>query len=98
MKLHYLILPLLIIVSLVSCAGDGSCDSIIPEIEIGKAFESKSNVGLSEYASAIDYIPLETTPESMLEGAENLLIRSFEDRIYLYSSRSALQMTKTLPL
>ncbi len=98
MKLHYLILPLLIIVSLVSCAGDGSCDSIIPEIEIGKAFESKSNVGLSEYASAIDYIPLETTPESMLEGAENLLIRSFEERIYLYSSRSALQMTKTLPL
>ncbi len=74
MKLHYLILPLLIIVSLVSCAGDGSRDSIIPEIEIGKAFESKSNVGLSEYASAIDYIPLETTPESMLEGAENLLI------------------------
>lgn len=98
MKLHYLILPLLIIVSLVSCAGDGSCDSIIPEIEIGKAFESKSNVGLSEYASAIDYIPLETTPESMLEGAENLLIRNFEDRIYLYSSKSALQMTKTLPL
>lgn len=98
MKLHYLILPLLIIFSLVSCAGDGSCDSIIPEIEIGKAFESKSNVGLSEYASAIDYIPLETTPESMLEGAENLLIRSFEDRIYLYSSKSALQMTKTLPL
>ena len=98
MKLHYLILPLLIIFSLVSCAGDGSCDSIIPEIEIGKAFESKSNVGLSEYASAIDYIPLETTPESMLEGAENLLIRSFEDGIYLYSSKSALQMTKTLPL
>ena len=98
MKLHYLILPLLIIFSLVSCAGDGSCDSIIPEIEIGKAFESKSNVGLSEYASAIDYIPLETTPERMLEGAENLLIRSFEDRIYLYSSKSALQMTKTLPL
>lgn len=98
MKLHYLILPLLIIFSLVSCTGDGSCDSIIPEIEIGKAFESKSNVGLSEYASAIDYIPLETTPESMLEGAENLLIRSFEDRIYLYSSKSALQMTKTLPL
>lgn len=98
MKLQYFILSLLIIVSLVSCAGDGSCDSIIPEIEIGKAFESKSNVGLSEYASAIDYIPLETTPESMLEGAENLLIRSFEDRIYLYSSKSALQMTKTLPL
>lgn len=98
MKLQYFILSLLIIVSLVSCAGDGSCDSIIPEIEIGKAFENKSNVGLSEYASAIDYIPLETTPESMLEGAENLLIRSFEDRIYLYSSKSALQMTKTLPL
>lgn len=98
MKLHYLILPLLIIVSLVSCAGDGSCDSIIPEIEIGKAFESKSNVVLSEYASAIDYIPLETTPGCMLEGADNLLIRSFEERIYLYSSKSALQMTKTLPL
>ena len=98
MKLQYFILSLLIIVSLVSCAGDGSCESIIPEIEIGKAFENKSNVGLSEYASAIDYIPLETTPGCMLEGADNLLIRSFEDRIYLYSSKSALQMTKTLPL
>ena len=98
MKLQYFILSLLIIVSLVSCVGDGSCESIIPEIEIGKAFENKSNVGLSEYASAIDYIPLETTPGCMLEGADNLLIRSFEDRIYLYSSKSALQMTKTLPL
>ena len=98
MKLQYFILSLLIIVSLVSCAGDGSCESIIPEIEIGKAFENKSNVGLSEYASAIDYIPLETTPGCMLEGADNLLIRSFADRIYLYSSKSALQMTKTLPL
>ena len=95
------VILLLILLFLSSCnqQGDsGSSDFGCGVISIGKAFENKSNVGLSEYASAIDYIPLETTPGCMLEGADNLLIRSFEDRIYLFSSKSALQMTKTLPL
>lgn len=95
------VILLLILLFLSSCnqQGDsGSSDFGSGVISIGKAFENKCNVGLSEYASAIDYVPLETTPECMLEGADQLLIRTLKDRIYLYSGKSALQITKTLPL
>lgn len=98
MKLHYLILPLLIIFSLVSCAGDGSCDSIIPEIEIGKAFESKSNVGLSEYASAIDYIPLETHPDALMIGTDHTGMKSHGDKLYFYYHSPLFMVPKFTPL
>ena len=61
---------------------ESNCDII----SIERAFDKKSKVHLSDYFSALDYIPLETAPECMLDGANSLDIRVCGDRIYLYNS------------
>lgn len=60
----------LYVLSTISCNNSQRGDSLLPLIEIGKSFDSeKTPVKLSQYASAIDYIALETVPESLLPEA-----------------------------
>ena len=94
-----ILLILIIVLSGCNQSGDKSHSYQACEvIEIGKAFDKKSKVPLGEYACAIDYIPLETAPECMLDGANSLDIRVSGDRIYLYNSNYFLDKAKSLPL
>ncbi|MBE6229102.1 MAG: 6-bladed beta-propeller [Bacteroidales bacterium] len=89
-----ILLLILILSGCVQLVDQSNCEVI----SIGDAFEKKSKVLLSEYVSDIDYIPLETNPECMLDGAESLNIRVFEDRIYIYNGDLNFGKGRLLPL
>ena len=80
------------------CGDESNVRGSYEVISIGKAFEKKSKVCLSEYACTIDYIPLETGPECMLQGSESLRIRVFEGRLYLYCGYQILAKINSKPL
>ena len=98
MILFTLILLVSFLFGCTQCGDESNVRSGCEVISIGDAFEKKSKVPLSEYACAIDYIPLETAPECMLPGATLLQVRSFEDRLYFYNGMQALATIKTAPL
>lgn len=52
-------------------------------IDIGNAYEKREPVMASDYFSAIDYIPLETSEESLLNGTNALTILPAEDRFII---------------
>ena len=70
-----------------------SCTSIKPSvnssveiIKVGESFAHKGNVNLSKYATSVEYIPLETSPRSMLTSVNSLRLRSLGDKIYIFDN------------
>ncbi len=50
------------------CGSDKENEGQLPVIDVAGAYSNITTVNLSEYASAIDYIPLETSELSMIQG------------------------------
>ena len=50
------------------CGSDKGSEGQLPVIDVAGAYSNITTVNLSEYASAIDYIPLETTDSSLIHG------------------------------
>ena len=91
-------LRIILLVLILSGCGQLVDQSNCEVISIEDAFEKKSKIELSEYVSAIDYIPLETKPECMLDGAESLNIRVFVDRVYIFNGDLKFGKETSLPL
>ena len=53
------------------CSSSADSDKII-RLDVGEALDNGVSVNLSKYASAIDYIPLETVPQSMLRRSSRI--------------------------
>ena len=67
-----------------SCSDAPQSASLLPIIEIGKSFDKKAPVKLSQYASDIDYIALETVPESVLKEAKFTKVYRIEECFLVY--------------
>ena len=67
-----------------SCSDAPQSASLLPIIEIGKSFDKKAPVKLSQYASDINYIALETLPESLISEAQMAAVHRIEDRFLVY--------------
>ena len=91
-------LRIILLVLILSGCGQLVDQSNCEVISIEDAFEKKSKIELSEYVSAIDYIPLETKPECMLDGAESLNIIVFVDRVYIFNGDLKFGKETSLPL
>lgn len=88
---------LLILLSgcLSSCASTkSSVPPLVEIIKVGESFANKGNVNLSKYATAIEYVPLETKPEAMLPSIKGLKFRKFEENIYVYDRYATLVKPK----
>lgn len=71
----------------ISCTDTPQSASMLPIIEIGKSFDGKkAPVKLSQYASDIDYIALETLPESVLKEAKFAKVYRIEEYFLVYDS------------
>ena len=81
-KLFYL---LILAVAAVSCGNSQENTSGPQVIDIEKGLANRSLVKLSEYASAINYIPLESSLECMMCGDEYTKIVKSGDMFYFYS-------------
>ena len=69
----------------VSCVKGDAILSHLPVIEIGKSFDGKkAPVKLSQYASDIDYIALETLPESVLPDIFFTSVHCVDDCFLVY--------------
>ncbi|MBR4882363.1 MAG: 6-bladed beta-propeller [Bacteroidales bacterium] len=85
-KLFYL---LILAAAVVSCNKSQEDNSGPQVIDIEKGLENRSLVKLSEYASAINYIPLESSLECMMCGDEYMKIAKQADKFYFYSEVSS---------
>ncbi len=75
----------------VSCVENDIIFPHLPIIEIGKSFDGKkAPVKLSQYASDIDYIALETVPESLLPDLFFTALHRIEDRFLIYGKGNYL--------
>ena len=76
---------------IISCTNTTQSASHLPVIEIGKSFDGKKEpVKLSQYASDINYIALETVPESLLPEAFLTQVYSMDDRFVVYGKGNNL--------
>ena len=57
---------------------------------MGESFANKGSVNLSKYATSIEYIPLETSPESMLPSVKGLKMRCLGDKVYVFDKYATL--------
>ena len=74
-----------------SCSSvKSSVNSSVEIINVGESFANKRDVNLSKYATSVEYIPLETSPMSMLIGVRNLKLRCLGDNVYIYDRNVAL--------
>lgn len=85
-KLFYL---LMLAIAVVSCNKSQEDNNGPQVIDIEKGLENRSLVKLSEYASAINYIPLESSLECMMCGDEYVKIVKQADKFYFYSDVSS---------
>lgn len=81
-KLFYLFVLAL---AAVSCSNSPENSSGPQVLDIEKGLANRELVKLSEYASAINYIPLESSLECMMSGDEFTKIVKSGDRFYFYS-------------
>ncbi len=62
-------LPALALCAIIAgCGSNKESEGQLPVIDVAGAYSNITPVNLSEYASAIDYIPLETTDSSLIHG------------------------------
>ena len=73
-----------------SCSDAPQSASLLSIIEIGKSFDKKAPVKLSQYASDINYIALETVPESLLPEAFLTQVYSMDDCFVVYGKGNNL--------
>ncbi len=86
-KLFYL-LPFVLMA--LSCNNDDVCkENEMLVLDIEKALETRECVNLSKYASAINYIPLETNLDCMMSGDESMQIVKHGENFYFYSEGSS---------
>ena len=85
-KLFYL---LMLAAAVVSCNKSQEDNNGPQVIDIEKGLENRSLVKLSEYACAINYIPLESSLECMMCGDEYVKIAKHGDKFYFYSDVSS---------
>lgn len=85
-KLFYL---LMLAAAVVSCNKSQEDNNGPLVIDIEKGLENRSLVKLSEYACAINYIPLESSLECMMCGDEYVKIAKHGDKFYFYSDVSS---------
>ncbi len=78
--LHFIVL----IFFLFSCSGTKV--NSIPEIDFEDAVENNQEIRLSNYASDIEYIPLETSSESIMSATQTDMM-VFDSKIYIASQR-----------
>lgn len=77
--------------SLSSCTSTkSSVNSSVEIIRVGDSFANKGNVNLSKYATAIEYVPLETSPRSMLPSVKGLKMRCLGDKVYIFDKYATL--------
>ena len=62
------LLALALCTTLLGCNPKQENAGQLPVIDVAGAYNNISEINLSEYASSIEYIPLETTDESMIPG------------------------------
>lgn len=75
----------------VSCYEQPNPNSTLPEISINEALETGGTVNLSKYASAIEYIPLETADKSAVMGQ---FVQADDTGYYVYSIMFANDVAK----
>ncbi|MBR5856567.1 MAG: 6-bladed beta-propeller [Bacteroidales bacterium] len=71
---------------LISCESKKSDNKDLLSINIAESYEDKSVVLLSTYATAVDYIPLETGRESVLPTADLLSVQCLDNSFLVYSA------------
>ena len=72
------------------CGSDKENEGQLPVIDVAGAYSNITTVNLSEYASAIDYIPLETSESSLIPG--NIITMSIaptSEGVVIYCPRSS---------
>ncbi|MBR5856809.1 MAG: 6-bladed beta-propeller, partial [Bacteroidales bacterium] len=78
-----------------SCAStESSVNSSVEVIRVGESFANKGNVNLSRYATSVEYIPLETLPQSVLTSVKSLRLRVLGDKVYIFDKNATLVKPK----
>ncbi len=74
----------------VGCSSDNNAKNEVPVIDIEEIFQNLETIKLSEYASSIDYYPLETSEKSLLDGSIiSLNIVPTENGVVLFTPNSS---------
>ena len=93
-------LPALALCTIIAgCGSNKESEGQLPVIDIAGAYSNITTVNLSEYASAIDYIPLETSESSMIQGdVINMSIAPTNEGVVIYrfiSNQAPLHFSNT---
>ena len=88
--MKHILIGLLLVFSLFGC-GSGKAGGHIPLIDLEDAFDNNSEyVNLSRYCKSIEYIPLETNYESVLDidGVTKVDIRADSNSVFIKNSQT----------
>ena len=73
------------IIAAVSICGCSQKSEGLKVIDIGNAYEERTPVMASEYFSSIEYVPIETSEGTLLNGVQALELIPSEDRVFIVS-------------
>lgn len=89
MKRLFTITAVAATLTMAGCTSSTQENGLVPEINIEDAVFNETSVNLSEIASSIEYIPLETTTDAYLGNVSKCAI----DNNYIYVASSQMQKT-----
>ena len=89
MKRLFTITAVAATLSMAGCTSSTQENGLVPEINIEDAVFNETTVNLSEFASSIEYIPLETTADAYLGNVSKCAV----DNNYIYVASSQMQKT-----
>ena len=89
MKRLFTITAVAATLSMAGCTSSTQENGLVPEINIEDAVFNETTVNLSEIASSIEYIPLETTADAYLGNVSKCAV----DKNYIYVASSQMQKT-----
>ena len=81
-----------------ACSAPQSAGPDIRHIDVGEAFGTHTQVKLSDYATGIDYVPLETHPDALMIGTDHTGMKSYGDKLYFYYHSPLFMVPKFTPL
>ena len=94
----YVFSLVLLLAGAVACSTPKGTGQDIRHIEVGKVFGTHTAVNLSDYATEIDYIPLETHSDALMIGTDNTGMKSYGDKLYFYYQSALFMVPKFTPL
>ncbi len=89
MKRLFTITAVAATLTMAGCTSSTQENGLVPEINIEDAVFNETTVNLSEFASSIEYIPLETTTDAYLGNVSKCAV----DKNYIYVASSQMQKT-----